>query len=89
MRHGAAEQIASETARAAARAEHNSVQNLSKYQMPVSAIGGEGVRQEMRETPILSGSTAHTFWLHTLIHTPYAPASCARTDDSSPRTSDG
>jgi hypothetical protein len=69
MRHGAAEQIASETARAAARAEHNSVQNLSKYQMPVSAIGGEGVRQEMRETPILSGSTAHLLATYTYTYT--------------------
>ena len=34
MRQGAAEQIASETARAAAGAEHNSVQNLLKYQLP-------------------------------------------------------
>jgi hypothetical protein len=42
MRQGAAEQIASEAARAAARAEPNSVQNLLKYQLPVSTIGGEG-----------------------------------------------
>ena len=45
--------------------------------------GGESVRQKMKETAILSGSVARTFWLHTLIHTPYAPASCVRTDASS------
>jgi hypothetical protein len=45
--------------------------------------GGEGVRPKMKETPILSGSAARAFWLHTLIHTPRAPTSCVRTDASS------
>ena len=53
MRQGAAEQIASEAARAAARAEPNSVQNLLKYQLPVSTIGGEGgIRTPDRLAPM-------------------------------------
>ena len=42
MRQGAAEQIASEAARAAARAELNSVKNLLEYQMLAPTIGGAG-----------------------------------------------
>jgi hypothetical protein len=50
MRQGAADHIASEAARAAARAEPNTVQNLLKYQSPVSTIGGEGgIRTPDRE----------------------------------------
>ena len=46
MRQGAAEHIASEAARAAARAEPNSVKNLLEYQLLVPTIGGEGVHQQ-------------------------------------------
>src|SRR5271165_4142931 len=42
MRQGAAEHIASEAARAAARADPNSVKNLSEYQSLALTIGGEG-----------------------------------------------
>ena len=52
-------------------------------QQTAQVDGGESVRQKMKEPAILSGSVARTFWLHTLIHTPYAPASCVRTDASS------
>ena len=45
--------------------------------------GGEGVRQEMKKTLILSDSKARTHWLHTPVHTPCALASCVRTDASS------
>ena len=47
MRQGAAEQIASEAARAAARAEPDSVQNLLEYQLLVATTGGESVRRDM------------------------------------------
>jgi hypothetical protein len=48
MRQGAAEHIASEAARAAARAEPNSVKNLLEYQLLVPTIGGEGDRRTKR-----------------------------------------
>jgi hypothetical protein len=53
MRQRAAEQIASEAARAAARAEPNSVKNLLKDQPLVSTIGGEGgIRTPDRLAPM-------------------------------------
>ena len=68
VRQAAAEQIASEAARAAARAEANSVQNLLKYQLPVSAIGGEsGIRTHG------TVSRTHAFQACALSHSAISP----------------
>ena len=56
MRQGAAEQIASEAARAAARAEPDSVQNLLEYQLLVATTGGEGeIRTHDTEVRVVFG----------------------------------
>ena len=45
-------------------------------------VGGESVRQEMKETPILSGFVARVVQLHTLVHTPERPHPMARTQNT-------
>jgi len=56
MRQGAAEQIASEAVRAAARAEPNSVKNPLEYQILASTIGGEGeIRTHDTEVRVVFG----------------------------------
>jgi hypothetical protein len=61
MRQGAAEQIASEAARAAARAEPDSVQNLLEYQLLVATTGGEGeIRTHDTEVRVVFGLGSRT-----------------------------
>jgi hypothetical protein len=61
MRQGAAEQIASEAVRAAARAEPNSVKNPLEYQILASTIGGEGeIRTHDTEVRVVFGLGSRT-----------------------------
>jgi hypothetical protein len=65
MRQGAAEQIASEAVRAAARAEPNSVKNPLEYQILVSTIGGEGeIRTHDTEVRVVFGLGSRTMADH-------------------------